>query len=171
KPSKATLSSFTSMPSSSAFACSSSLICREASLKSVPSSTRNFSNPALVPARLTSTETFSSSLVIYSSAKDDISGYTVPDPSMTTLPSCSSPSLLLPSLFAFAPPQAARTTRRDVKRKYKAYFFTYIVDPPFFNKQDLRSEEHTSELQSRFDLVCRLLLEKKNQKNIPKTII
>src|SRR5699024_11816251 len=27
----------------------------------------------------------------------------------------------------------------------------------------VRSEEHTSELQSRFDLVCRLLLEKKNQ--------
>src|SRR2546421_4011043 len=27
---------------------------------------------------------------------------------------------------------------------------------------DLRSEEHTSELQSRSDLVCRLLLEKKN---------
>src|SRR5699024_11556219 len=26
---------------------------------------------------------------------------------------------------------------------------------------DMRSEEHTSELQSRFDLVCRLLLEKK----------
>src|SRR5699024_12242011 len=26
----------------------------------------------------------------------------------------------------------------------------------------VRSEEHTSELQSRFDLVCRLLLEKKN---------
>src|SRR5207249_5130186 len=31
------------------------------------------------------------------------------------------------------------------------------------NTQDLRSEEHTSELQSRFDLVCRLLLEKKNE--------
>src|SRR5699024_12581169 len=28
-----------------------------------------------------------------------------------------------------------------------------------------RSEEHTSELQSRFDLVCRLLLEKKNQES------
>src|SRR5699024_12549437 len=27
--------------------------------------------------------------------------------------------------------------------------------------RELRSEEHTSELQSRFDLVCRLLLEKK----------
>src|SRR5207249_10183827 len=29
-----------------------------------------------------------------------------------------------------------------------------------------RSEEHTSELQSRFDLVCRLLLEKKKKKDI-----
>src|SRR5437868_9529814 len=28
---------------------------------------------------------------------------------------------------------------------------------------EYRSEEHTSELQSRFDLVCRLLLEKKKQ--------
>src|SRR5438067_7338440 len=31
-----------------------------------------------------------------------------------------------------------------------------------------RSEEHTSELQSRFDLVCRLLLEKKKKKYIEK---
>src|SRR5207249_9266026 len=31
-------------------------------------------------------------------------------------------------------------------------------------KIDPRSEEHTSELQSRFDLVCRLLLEKKKKK-------
>src|SRR5438067_8118370 len=31
-----------------------------------------------------------------------------------------------------------------------------------------RSEEHTSELQSRFDLVCRLLLEKK--KNLSPTL-
>src|SRR5207249_11863494 len=29
-----------------------------------------------------------------------------------------------------------------------------------------RSEEHTSELQSRFDLVCRLLLEKKNHQHL-----
>src|SRR5207249_11260703 len=32
-----------------------------------------------------------------------------------------------------------------------------------------RSEEHTSELQSRFDLVCRLLLEKKNSSNRKST--
>src|SRR5699024_12215472 len=30
-----------------------------------------------------------------------------------------------------------------------------------FDRPVVRSEEHTSELQSRFDLVCRLLLEKK----------
>src|SRR2546428_4211186 len=33
-----------------------------------------------------------------------------------------------------------------------------------------RSEEHTSELQSRSDLVCRLLLEKKKKKNTTKHI-
>src|SRR5207249_11649489 len=32
----------------------------------------------------------------------------------------------------------------------------------------LRSEEHTSELQSRFDLVCRLLLEKKKKQHKEK---
>src|SRR5438874_8252676 len=37
--------------------------------------------------------------------------------------------------------------------------------------QQFRSEEHTSELQSRRDLVCRLLLEKKNiTKNIMHSI-
>src|SRR5699024_11995848 len=32
-----------------------------------------------------------------------------------------------------------------------------------------RSEEHTSELQSRFDLVCRLLLEEKNSRDGRRT--
>src|SRR2546428_6057924 len=34
-----------------------------------------------------------------------------------------------------------------------------------------RSEEHTSELQSRSDLVCRLLLEKKKKNTIHKIIV
>src|SRR5699024_9206252 len=34
-----------------------------------------------------------------------------------------------------------------------------------------RSEEHTSELQSRFDLVCRLLLEKKNKRTLECTTL
>src|SRR5699024_12186541 len=40
------------------------------------------------------------------------------------------------------------------------YVFKYgLVHPKHLSLN--RSEEHTSELQSRFDLVCRLLLEKK----------
>src|SRR5699024_12430232 len=35
------------------------------------------------------------------------------------------------------------------------------LPPPPRDRSAARSEEHTSELQSRFDLVCRLLLEKK----------
>src|SRR2546421_2603977 len=34
---------------------------------------------------------------------------------------------------------------------------------PFSDDREQRSEEHTSELQSRSDLVCRLLLEKKKK--------
>src|SRR5438105_5082596 len=43
-----------------------------------------------------------------------------------------------------------------------------ILLPPLRNS--FRSEEHTSELQSRVDLVCRLLLEKK-KKNTHATMI
>src|SRR5699024_11309904 len=44
---------------------------------------------------------------------------------------------------------------------------SHIGNQRFYNVKlparyiNMRSEEHTSELQSRFDLVCRLLLEKK----------
>src|SRR2546428_9086753 len=52
-----------------------------------------------------------------------------------------------------------------------------LLDEPGIGQQhhrrrvddDVRSEEHTSELQSRSDLVCRLLLEKK--KNNTRTLI
>src|SRR5207247_4208807 len=37
-----------------------------------------------------------------------------------------------------------------------------VTDRPEGTRRVYRSEEHTSELQSRVDLVCRLLLEKKN---------
>src|SRR5438067_10607830 len=45
--------------------------------------------------------------------------------------------------------------RRDIGRRAKPRFALLQCG--------LRSEEHTSELQSRFDLVCRLLLEKKKK--------
>src|SRR2546421_8057167 len=44
----------------------------------------------------------------------------------------------------------------DMVNKIRASLFGFL------NLFALRSEEHTSELQSRSDLVCRLLLEKKN---------
>src|SRR5437773_4633763 len=43
--------------------------------------------------------------------------------------------------------------------------FSYIARP---HNTVVRSEEHTSELQSHHDLVCRLLLEKKKNNNIKK---
>src|SRR5438477_8678013 len=39
----------------------------------------------------------------------------------------------------------------------------------WFKAVDARSEEHTSELQSHVNLVCRLLLEKKKKRNRPHT--
>ena len=39
-----------------------------------------------------------------------------------------------------------------------------LLDMLAYNTHYLRSEEHTSELQSRLHLVCRLLLEKKKKK-------
>src|SRR5699024_12241665 len=50
--------------------------------------------------------------------------------------------------------QHARHTEKN--DQYRAHRDTPVPGP------SKRSEEHTSELQSRFDLVCRLLLEKKN---------
>src|SRR5689334_24660042 len=42
--------------------------------------------------------------------------------------------------------------------------------PPLWISASIRSEEHTSELQSQFHLVCRLLLEKK-KKNISSNTV
>src|SRR3712207_6909918 len=46
----------------------------------------------------------------------------------------------------------------------------YIASTTYYNDRHRRSEEHTSELQSRQYLVCRLLLEKK-KKQSQKSII
>src|SRR5699024_12004460 len=47
-----------------------------------------------------------------------------------------------------------------VKNKLTTVQRIHLQEHNYKNKEN-RSEEHTSELQSRFDLVCRLLLEKK----------
>src|SRR5438132_9936967 len=45
---------------------------------------------------------------------------------------------------------------------------SYVGDYVRSLKQTNRSEEHTSELQSHSDLVCRLLLEKKKHQSLPQ---
>src|SRR5438067_1838542 len=52
-------------------------------------------------------------------------------------------------------------TIRGFKTRFHLYTVPGQVEPRL---EAARSEEHTSELQSRFDLVCRLLLEKKKKK-------
>src|SRR5699024_12144407 len=62
----------------------------------------------------------------------------------------------LPLLRREAPPNDLLLLRRELLRREAPPNDL----PPLLRE---RSEEHTSELQSRFDLVCRLLLEKKKR--------
>src|SRR5260370_32370710 len=52
-----------------------------------------------------------------------------------------------------------------VRRKHFRYSGTDRASPAKSALESVRSEEHTSELQSHLNLVCRLLLEKKNIKH------
>src|SRR5438067_9287589 len=61
------------------------------------------------------------------------------------------------------PPPARRWRRRGRPRPPRGRSSAPARGPP---PRPARSEEHTSELQSRFDLVCRLLLEKKKKSNL-----
>src|SRR5438132_7510096 len=54
--------------------------------------------------------------------------------------------------------------RRDGAEVRKDYDRVFEYFPVLKERRRLRSEEHTSELQSHSDLVCRLLLEKKKKK-------
>src|SRR5207237_2211020 len=79
-----------------------------------------------------------------------------------------------PFWLASAPPA---NSGEQVMRAFEygwggAVWKTLGRDPPVINTTsrygaiDIRSEEHTSELQSHLNLVCRLLLEKKKNKSI-----
>src|SRR5438034_408569 len=60
-----------------------------------------------------------------------------------------------------AQPMATRPSSEAIETIRPRYSFFIVVTPLV---QGWRSEEHTSELQSHSDLVCRLLLEKKKKK-------
>src|SRR5438067_5941839 len=68
-------------------------------------------------------------------------------------------STLFPYTTLFRSPAARGWTSAWSPNPYRLMIVLSLADQ--------RSEEHTSELQSRFDLVCRLLLEKKKKIDIP----
>src|SRR2546421_9496441 len=74
----------------------------------------------------------------------------------TTLFRSTTRSTRCPRAVSFASPRRSSHRRRTV---------TTTTRPASSSNSRTRSEEHTSELQSRSDLVCRLLLEKKKQIN------
>src|SRR2546430_12758993 len=55
-----------------------------------------------------------------------------------------------------------RKTEPDLPRPYRCWGYPWV---PGIFVAGARSEEHTSELQSQSNLVCRLLLEKKKNKS------
>src|SRR5437773_7684117 len=61
---------------------------------------------------------------------------------------------------------ACLMTRRAVFEQAGGFDESFVLA---FNDVD-RSEEHTSELQSHHELVCRLLLEKKNRERNPHSV-
>src|SRR2546422_6264712 len=64
---------------------------------------------------------------------------------------------------------AARTRRKSRRPLFEACDAHHGQGGESALGHDSRSEEHTSELQSRLHLVCRLLLEKKKNKNSQPT--
>src|SRR5207249_6368289 len=68
---------------------------------------------------------------------------------------------LLARMLEYARYRATAAMLRELLDAEHGYRYRSAPLPPQLRRVSVRSEEHTSELQSRFDLVCRLLLEKK----------
>src|SRR5215204_5940723 len=82
--------------------------------------------------------------------------------------------LLLLSYFFFLmirrPPRSTLFPYTTLFRSNVSMWPLNISDGPPPAPDHVRSEEHTSELQSHSDLVCRLLLEKKNNQTHPHAL-
>src|SRR2546422_7153405 len=68
------------------------------------------------------------------------------------------------TLFPYTTLFRSRRARTPIRIQTRTWAILGVAGPPPRIAQ-VRSEEHTSELQSRLHLVCRLLLEKKKKKD------
>src|SRR3989442_9498938 len=91
-------------------------------------------------------------------------------------------STLFPYTTLFRSQVGSRVLYGDEQRSLRCHFSALVEhvrmcvdqagqDRRLAEVNHLRSEEHTSELQSRPHLVCRLLLEKKKKKSLSKYFI
>src|SRR2546422_6490553 len=80
-------------------------------------------------------------------------------------------STLFPYTTLFRSPSNVHTIRVRFHNDASASEseFEGAIDLYQYSRKQYRSEEHTSELQSRLHLVCRLLLEKKKKKVIGRS--
>ena len=76
----------------------------------------------------------------------------------------------MPSGHILTPDIISRLNNLSLKARFVVEgFIVGLHKSPYHGfSVEFRSEEHTSELQSRTNLVCRLLLEKKKQKKTQK---
>src|SRR5258707_11891413 len=87
-------------------------------------------------------------------------------PYTTLFRSDTQTQVVTPETTQVVTPKLRRTVSRGVFEKPPNPFLTTKCSPSWgFSSSIRRSEEHTSELQSRQYLVCRLLLEKKKNRN------
>src|SRR5437867_10534502 len=93
--------------------------------------------------------------------------HSAPTPATQIYPLSLHDALPISSNLALRPSASSVETTRKMRRKgvtvKRRLFFMLLILPALFLCP--RSEEHTSELQSPYDLVCRLLLEKKKHKD------
>src|SRR2546422_7942059 len=84
-------------------------------------------------------------------------------------PRCRMGRIFRYSIFRGFPKMCERCSICDLKFEREpgyflgAMYISYVLGVSIMTPIAARSEEHTSELQSRLHLVCRLLLEKKNK--------
>src|SRR2546427_8531157 len=95
----------------------------------------------------------------------------LPEPTMST-PSSRSPARAAPSAWVSAGPAEAGRDSCTTGRSASGSKCISGTQAPWSKGRCAlaRSEEHTSELQSQSNLVCRLLLEKKKKKKEEYTI-